>query len=378
MITAHGAGRRRPSRVTLRDVARLAGVSISVVSRELNADPVLRARDDTRQRIHDAARALDYTPSHAARALRLAKAGAVGLIVPDVTNPVFGDLIRGIEDATEAAGLQLLIGRFERLRPGGHVLRELVGQGRVDGFLVQRSDEIDVREFTEIMRDKVPFVVVNSRGTSRGSAVLDDASGARLATEHLLELGHRRIALIGGDVHSYTGRMRAQGFLQALNAAGLRRRSTWLLHAGYTHQAGYAAMRQLCAGTGRRPTAVVVANVVAAIGALVAVHELGLAVPDQISIVAIHDTWLADCCWPPLTTVKMPMYELGREAVQLLSERLSGGRPSDIVVSEPAPMLVRRASTAPPPRRVVRAGKAADGSSRPAADALPEPGRAPL
>ena len=146
MITARGAGRRRPSRVTLRDVARLAGVSISVVSRELNADPVLRARDDTRQRIHDAARALDYTPSHAARALRLAKAGAVGLIVPDVTNPVFGDLIRGIEDATEAAGLQLLIGGDRRIRLHAQIRRQHLARLQLDRAADTIDQEADAAE----------------------------------------------------------------------------------------------------------------------------------------------------------------------------------------------------------------------------------------
>jgi LacI family transcriptional regulator len=334
-------------------VARLAGVSVSVVSRELNGDPVLRARDETRQRIQEAARTLDYTPSLAGRALRTSRASAICLIVPQLVSPVFDELIRGVEAGSERAGLQLLISKFERLKPGGHMLREMVGQGRVDGFLVQRSDEIDVRDFAEIMRDKVPFVLVNSRGPKRGSVVLDDAAGGRLATNHLLELGHREIGLIGGDEHSYTGRAREQGFLQALNSAGMRRRSNWVLKAGYTAANGHDAAIALLSGA-RRPTAVVVSNLVAAMGVLQAMHELGLRVPEHLSIVAIHDAWLAETAWPPLTTVRMPMQQLGETAVHLLTQRLAGERPADVMVGEPAPELVVRASTAPPPKRNYR------------------------
>ncbi len=352
---------RPRGRATLRDVARLAGVSISVVSRELNGDPVLRAREETRQRIQEAARVLDYTPSLAGRALRTARASAICLIVPQLATPVFEELIRGVEEASERAGLQLFIGKFERLRPGDHLLRELVGQGRVDGFLVQRSDEIDVHEFTEIMRDKVPFILVNSRGSKRGSVVLDDAAGGRLATEHLLGLGHRDIGMIGGDEHSYTGRAREQGFLQALKAAGMRRRANWVLRAGYFARPGHDAAVQLLSSP-RRPTAVVVANLVEAMGVLQAAHELGVAVPEQLSVVAIHDAWLAETTWPPLTTVRMPMRELGETAVQLLTRRLEGGSPTDVVVTEPAPDLVVRSSTAPPPRRVLRVRRQTSGA----------------
>jgi LacI family transcriptional regulator len=347
-------GRQR-GRSTLRDVARLAGVSISVVSRELNGDPVLRARDETRQRIQEAAKALGYTPSHAARSLRLARAFAIGLLVPEVTNPIYDLLIRGIDDAADALGYQVLLGRTERLQPEGDFLRRLVGEGRVDGFLVQRPDEIDVHEFAPLIEGGAPVVLLNSRGSRRGSAVLDDAAGARLATEHLLELGHRDIALIGGDVHSHTGRARERGYVEAIKAAGMRRRSAWILHSGYGTEAGGRAIRELGLTGGRRPTAVVVANVTAALGVLRGAREIGLAIPEQLSVVAIHDSWLADYSWPSLTTVRMPLYELGQEAVRLLHLRLLGERAIDVTVDQPAPVVVSRGSTAPPPRRVTRA-----------------------
>ena len=347
-------GRLR-GRATLRDVAKLAGVSISVVSRELNGDPVLRARDETRQRIQEAAKALGYTPSHAARSLRLARAFAIGLLVPDVTNPVYDLLIRGVEDAADGLGYQVLLGRTERLQPESDFLRRLVGEGRVDGFLVQRMDETDAHDFAHLIEGGAPVVLLNSRGSRRGSAVLDDAAGARLATEHLLELGHRDIALVGGDVHSHTGRARERGYLEAIKAAGMRRRSAWILHSGYSTEAGERAIHELGLASGRRPTAVVVANVTAALGVLRGAREIGLAVPQQLSVVAIHDSWVADYAWPSLTTVRMPLYELGQEAVRLLHLRLMGERAMDVTVDQPAPVVISRGSTAPPPRRVARA-----------------------
>ena len=275
------------TRVTLTDVARQAGVSVSVVSRELNGDPALRARDETRQRIRGAAKALGYTPSHAARSLRLSKAFAIGLIVPEVTNPIYDLLIRGIEDAADELGYQVLLGRTERLQPESDFLRRLMGEGRVDGFLVQRRDETDVHEFAHLIDGSAPIVLLNSRGSRRGSAVLDDAAGARLATEHLLELGHRDIALIGGDIHSHTGRARERGYLQAIKDAGMRRRSAWILRSGYSVEAGARAIRELCPAGGRRPTAVVVSNITAAMGVLRGAREIGLAVPHQVSVVAV-------------------------------------------------------------------------------------------
>lgn len=331
-------------------------MSVSVVSRELSSDPALRARPETRRRIRDAVEAMGYTPSHAARSLRLAQAFAIGLIVPDLTSPIYDPLIRGIDDAANELGYHVLMGRAEHIEPGNDFLSRLAGEGRVDGFLVQRRDETELRDFTPLTEaGGHPVVLVNSRGSRRGSVVLDDATGARIATGHLLGLGHRDIALIGGDVHSHTGKERERGYLEAIRGAGMRRRSAWVVHERYEAEAGRIAVQRLCTVGRRRPTAVVVANVNAAIGVLRGAREIGLKVPEQLSVVAIHDWWAADYTRPSLTTVRMPQYELGQQAMRLLHLRLVGERPSDVVVTEPAPLLIERDSTAAPPRRLVRA-----------------------
>lgn len=345
-----------PARVTQADVARHAGVSVSVVSRELNGDPALRARPDTRRRIRQAAEELGYRPSHAARSLRLSRAFAVGVVIPDLTNPVYDPLIRGIEDAADDLGYHVLVSRTERLEPGAGFLRRLAGEGRVDGFIVHPRDEVELRDFAPLADAGVrPVVFVSSRWSKGGSVVHDDEAAGRIATEHLLGLGHRDVALIGGDAHSHTARARERGYVQAIHASGMRRRSAWVVHRRYDPDEGRRAVRELCTMGRRRPTAIVVANVNAAIGVLRGALEIGLRIPEQLSVVAIHDWWVTDFTRPRLTTVHMPQYELGLAAMRLLALRLAGEPAEEVVITDPPPELVERESTAPPPRRLVRA-----------------------
>jgi len=334
---------------TLSDVAKRAGVSVSVVSRVLNDDPALRIRPATRDRVRRIAKQLDYTPNFAGRALRMSQSGAIGLIVPDMTNAIFDELTRGAEAAADELNVIVLLGRSERLQPGSDVLRRLIGEGRVDGFIIQRRDEVGGQAFEEILERTSPIVLINSRSSRRSCAVLDDIGGARTATRHLIDLGHRDIALIGGDQNSYTGKQRERGFIQTLAEAGIRRRTAWTLRCGYFPEDGRQGILQLFAPAAtRRPSGVVVGNINAAIGAVRAAGELGIKVPEQLSVVAVHETWVASYTQPPMTTVKMPLFELGRESVRLLHERLSGGTPYDSMVAEPAPELIVRGSTAAP------------------------------
>ena len=343
------------TRVTQADVAERAGVSISVVSRELSGDPELRARPETRERIHRAVRELGYTPSHAARSLRLARAFAVGVIVPDLNNPIYNELVRGIDETAEKLGYHVLMSRTEHMEPGADFLRKLAGEGRVDGFLIQRRDETDQRDFAALAEaGGRPIILMNARWSRHGSVVHDDEGAGRMATQHLLDLGHRDIALIGGDPHSHTAAARQRGYLQAIHGAGMRKRSAWVLERPYEPEAGREAMIELCTRFRRRPTSVVVANIHAAIGAMLGAREVGLKIPEQLSIVAVHDWWISDYTRPTLTTVRMPQRALGREAMRLLHQRLEGMPAEDITITEPAPQLIQRESTAPPPRRLVR------------------------
>lgn len=333
---------------TLGDVARRAGVSVSVVSRVLNDDPSLRVREETRERVRQTAAAMSYSPNHAARALRSAVSGAVALVVPDVNNAIFADLLRGVEEGADEAGLIVLLGRSERLQPGSDALRRLVGEQRVDGFLLQRRDDDSTLEFEQQVERTAPVVLVNSRSDRAGSVALDDVAGATLATSHLLDLGHRDIALLGGVPASLTGRLREQGFRATMSAAGLAVPEEWVLRLGYLPEDGRRGFH-LLASAGRRPTAVVVANINAAVGALRAARELGLAVPADVSVVAVHDTWIAESTAPSISAVRMPLYELGRAGARMLADRLRGASAVDLTISDPAPVLLTRESSGPPP-----------------------------
>lgn len=332
---------------TLSDVARHAGVSISVVSRLLNADPSLRIRDETRDRVLAAADSLRYTPNHAARALRLSYSSAIALIVPDVNSAVFAELLRGVEAGADEHDLIVLLGRAERVRAGSDVIGRLSAEGRVDGFLLQRQDDLDEEGLQQLLQQNAPAVLVNSGSIrGRGSVMLDDANGARIATEHLLGLGHRRVGIVGGTPTTPTARQREKGFRAAMREAGVRVRSDLCTNFGYTPNSGKAALTTLLERP-NPPTALFVANVNAALGVLAAAHKQGLALPDDLSVTAMHDVWMADSTWPPLTTVRMPLYDLGLEAVRGLVAQLNGAQHQQKVIDTP-PQLIIRASTAPP------------------------------
>ena len=334
---------------TLTEIAERAGVSVSVVSRILNGDPTVRAREDTRQRVLQAAKDLNYTANYAGRALRLARSKALALIIPGVTSPLFADLLAGATDAAEAEGYALLIGWSDRITAGSETLKRLVGEGRVDGFVLQRSDDLSDQALESLVANDARIVLVTSRTPGRrGSVILDDVAGAKLATEHLVSLGHTRIALIGGIPSSDIARRREQGYALALREAGLKRRECLVRRLGYSPAAAATAAESL-ADERPRPTGVVVANVNGAIGALTALRRLRIDVPGEMSVVAYHDEWVAEHTWPPLTTVKMPYYEVGVQAVRSLIAQLGGAPGSDVVVRYPPPTLILRGSTAQPP-----------------------------
>ncbi|MDT7608082.1 MAG: LacI family transcriptional regulator [Pseudonocardiales bacterium] len=336
----------RPVKVTLNDVALLAGVDRSVVSRVINDDPRLNVRPETRQRVRETIDKLGYRPNAAARSLRTARAYMFGLLIPDFANPVYAEIIKGAERAAGTLGCGLMTASSRGVRLGLEHYLDLLGQGRVDGLLF--AGEESGHELAQLRGSQVPWVLVNR--TIAGShryVILDDARGSELAVNHLVELGHRRIAHLAGPEGADTARRRLAGYLSAMRNAGLTVGPHAIEHADYTPAGGAAALDRLLSAP-TPPTAVFVANVASAVGALHASHALGLSVPGDISVVAIHDMPLASHLVPALTTVRMPLEELGRRALELLARH----GPDDTiaeVVTEPVELVVR-ASTGPPAR----------------------------
>lgn len=336
----------RKKQVTISDVARRAQVTPAVVSRVLNHDPTLRVREETRQAVIGAARVLNYTPNGLARALRLSTSGALGLIVHDLGNPLHAETVRGAQSSAATLGYVLLLADAEELAVNEAAYDDLLTSQRIDGALLHLGGQLTDEPLRRLTHQRLPTVVINSQiSTAAGSVTLQDEAAAILATEHLLDLGHTRIGFLRALSQSHQGTRRLSGVKDALNRAGLELQDRWAPEAGFDVVGGALAMTRLLAGV-EQPTAVVVANVMAAIGALKSAREAGVRVPEDISLVAIHDTWIANHTAPPLTTVRLPLYNLGEVAVGLLVDVLDKGKRRDVVLNNPPPQLICRASSA--------------------------------
>ncbi|SED96360.1 LacI family DNA-binding transcriptional regulator [Ruania alba] len=327
------------------DVAKRAGVSPAVVSRVYNGDPTLRISSDTRQRVLSAIEELNYVPRRAARALRMNLQSAITLVTPEPTSAMYTELIGGIERAALGRDLQVVVAGAETANQAPGWLTRMVDEGRTDGVLLQPTPATSDEQRAELMKLRVPVVTILSTDPQvhLPSVVLDDAQGIRVAVDHLIAHGHHRIGFLGGVPGFASADRRHDGFVHGLRAHGLRARSEWATDAGYLATDGRAAIRKLWT-LSDRPTAVVVANVNAAIGALAELHLLGARLPEDLSIVTLHDVWYADAVWPPLTTVKLPLHELGIAAVEHLSQNTSTG---ETTIEDPKPQLIPRSSVQP-------------------------------
>lgn len=336
--------------VRLSDVATLAQVSPALASRVLNHHPSARAAPETRARIVEAAERLGYVPNIAAKSLRASRTGLIGLVVHDLSSPIYLDLMRGARAEAAAHNYFLVLGDVDELLHDDEAFNILVNGRRVDGLIVQGGHgEFDQR-VADIAR-ALPTVVVNAPAAlaeERVSLVYpDEPAATRLLTEHLLALGHTRIGFVSGPRESMTSKLREEGVVSGLAAAGLTLKPEDRVHHEWSADGGRAGLTELAARWDRasnRPTALIAGNSLIGIGLLGAAAGLGLSVPGDLSIGAVHDTWISEHLVPSLTTVSLPLHEMGVIAVrQLLS---FPDKPSEIVLLEPPPMLHARASTA--------------------------------
>jgi LacI family transcriptional regulator len=332
----------RKGAARLRDVAEAAGVDTSIASRVLSGDGTLTVRPETRRRVLEAASRLAYRPNTAARALKTRKTMAIGMIVPELTNVAYATIAMGADERASRAGYALLVAT-------GSVRDRLDAiDGRIDGLLVGIATSETIRMGD--LGGPLPTVLVNRHELlGLPSVTVDDEAGSALGTEHLLSLGHRHVGHVAGPQNSDTGRRRLAGYERALRSAGIAPGPDWVAEASYDEAGGELAASRLLRAS-PRPTGLFVANIRAAIGTLAAIRRLGLSVPHDVSLVGFHDAPVAMYLDPELTTVKMPLREMGSAAVESLLALLEGRRVDDVRVSTPPELLVR-ASTAPPPPR---------------------------
>jgi LacI family transcriptional regulator len=336
----------QPKRPTSADVAALAGVSRTTVSFVLNGrDAAITPA--TRERVLDAAQRLGYHPHASARQLAGGQSHAVGLVLRQTREQVAGDALlaetlRGLTLATRSRGFSVLV---EAFLPGEDGYADLVRSRRADGLVVS-GPRTDDRHLPELAREGFPLVLQGALpGIDVPSVDVDNVAGARLAVEHLLTLGHRRIACITNAPLAYTAaRERLDGYRAAMRAAGIEPDPAWVAEAAFDAQSGRRAMRSLL---GRADfEAVFVASDVVAFGAIDALRAAGKRIPQDVSIVGFDDIPLAGFLDPPLTTVRLPAYELGHAAGMALLDRIARARvPSRTVLPTE---LVVRASTGPP------------------------------
>ncbi|MEU1692865.1 LacI family DNA-binding transcriptional regulator [Streptomyces hirsutus] len=322
-------------------MAQHAGVDVSVVSRLLSGDPRLSISQATRERVLAAVKTLDYRPNLAARALRTSRGGMAAFVVPEFTNAVYARVIAGAHRRAKEEGYSIVVG--ESTDDIGKLAREYRARG-VEGILLAGATLSD--EAIRALGDAaVPIVVVNRlvAGTRR-TAVVDYTGASELAADHLTGLGHRDIAVIAGPKHLDTTRERIQAFARRAKASGARIRQ--VTAKDFSGDAGLVAGRRMLA-RGREATAVFAPTLMLAVGMLAAAHEAGVAVPEDLSLIALHDAELAKFTWPPLTTVAMPMTELGGAALDHLLKVLAGQDPEPSMVVTP-PELIMRGSTARP------------------------------
>ncbi|MEV4619106.1 LacI family DNA-binding transcriptional regulator [Asanoa sp. NPDC049573] len=324
-------------------MARRAGVSVTTVSRFLAGQPV-RAADTIRTAVAD----LAYRPSPVARSLRSGRTRSIAVVVPDVTNPFFAAVVKGAEAVARQDEYHLFLSNTdENVDREAAVLADLVG--RVDGVILAptvESDEAPLRAH----RAGLPIVFLDREigGSAMFDAVLvDNVGGSRRAAEHLLDLGHRRIAIVNGTMRSTPGRQRRETFIETLTSRGVEPAEILEEVGDFREQGGYQAVLRLLA-LEHPPTAIFVTNNLMTVGALRALHDIGARVPDQVSIVGFDDLDLAALLMPPLTVVERPMEEQGSLAMRLLLNRLrdrGDATPRRIVLET---RLLVRGSTARP------------------------------
>jgi LacI family transcriptional regulator len=341
---------RRQGAVTIRDVAERAEVHPGTVSRALNETTRALVNPETAERVLKAAHELGYRPNRIARGLKTSRSHTIGVLIPDITNPLFPPILRGVEDRLDVAGYTALIVNTDNDPERERVYLEAMRGRQVDGF-ISATARLDRELMTELAGRGTPLVLVN-RSLEDGpvpAVTVDDRRGIGLAVEHVVGLGHTRIGHVAGPQNLSTGRRRRLGFVEAMRGAGLRAPARRVrFAANFTEEEGARAAGELLDGAADL-TAIVAANDLLAIGCYDALERRGLTCPDDVSIVGFNDMPFVGRLRPPLTSVRVPQREIGQVAADLLLERLSGAddAPPEILLE---PTLSVRGSTAPPPR----------------------------
>lgn len=314
-------GRSATTVVTIREVARLAGVSTATVSRVFSGGSTVH--EDLQEKVRKAAEMLNYRPNKLARNLRTRRTQAVGVVIPDIENPFFTSVVCGIEEVLRAADYSLLLANSNEDAARERRNVEALQAEAIAGMIFTPSGS-ELGFYRELSEAGMPLVAVSRQvpNLSVDCVLVANKEGARQAVEYLIGLRHHRIALISGPARISTAKERLRGYEQALAAAGIPVSADLVQYADFRQAGGYEAMRSLLA-LPEPPTAVFAGSNLMTLGALQAIHEAGLRIPADIAIIGFDDMPWAVSLQPPLTAVAQPAFEVGVSAAKLLLARLA-------------------------------------------------------
>jgi len=305
----------------IKDVAKKANVSISTVSRVINQSKPVQSK--TKERVLMAIEELGYKPNAIARSLKVKHTQSIGIMVPDIANQFYPEVVRGIEDVANMYEYTIFLCNTDL--DDDKELKYFSGmeEKQVDGLIFMGNILTD-RLAREMKKADMPVVLIGSDHPDLPSVTIDNTLAARKAVEYLLDKGHRGVAVITGKMKDpMMGRARLKGYREALEKAGINWKSEWVVEGGYRFKSGYEGARQLMM-LEERPTAIFVASDEMAIGAMRAILEKGLQIPQDIAVVGFDNIDMSGKVYPSLTTMGQPMYEMGAIGMRLLTKYLQG------------------------------------------------------
>lgn len=333
-----------PRPVSIKDIARSARVSHSTVSRALRSSPLISPR--TAETVRRIARQLGYQPSAAARSLVTRRTYTVGVVVTNISDPFVAGVVCGIEDAASEQGFSVFLAN-SNADPDQEVrVVQSFEERRVDGIVVT-SSRVGALYVPLLTRRQIPIVLLNNQHPSKfaHSVMIDNVRGSMDGTRHLIELGHRRIAYLGDRYGRQSDTERMEGYRNAFAEAKLRVDRKLIVHGDGKPEGASAAIAKLLA-LPRRPTAILCYNDMSALGAVHELRSAGVRIPEDISVVGFDDLYISQYLDPPLTTIRQPMRQMGRLAMETLIGILAGAK-SEHNIKVPGELIVRRSTAAP-------------------------------
>ncbi|HVW76152.1 MAG TPA: LacI family DNA-binding transcriptional regulator [Alloacidobacterium sp.] len=338
---------------TIVEVAELAQVSIATVSNVIRG--TRRVSPKLAERVQAAIRELNYSPNEIARSLKVKQTRMLGMVLPDITNPFFPEIIRGAEDSAFERGYFLVTANTDEQIGRERRIVSALRSYRVDGILLASASGTDTSHLKSTMDAGMALVCLDRTvpGIKTDAVLLDNVRGARECVRHLIQKGHRRIAIITGALNLQTGRERLRGYEDALREADIEIDQRLVLEGDFRHDSGYKLGKQIIERKDR-PTGLFVCNGVMTLGVLKAFEEMGIQCPGDVALATFDDLAVDSPFHPHLTTVVQPSYEMGARAATILMDRIEGRLNKDPFIVRVAPTLIVRESTDARPRLTTR------------------------